>query len=113
MTRESLNYVKRIGSPSLHKGFVTKIKKNTEFKGVLKLLTGTIHISYLVTMVTFIRDSSDIVQLKESPFTKPETITNISTSTLMAVKILLTHADSLTPKERRPEKKMVIRKRVV
>lgn len=84
--------------------FVIKIKKNTEFKGVLKLLTGTIHISYLVTIVTFIRDSSDIFQLKESPFTKPETITNISTSTLMAVKILLTHADSLTPKERRPEK---------
>lgn len=60
--------------------------------------------SHLVTIVTFIRDSSDIFQLKESPLTKPETMTNKSTSTLMAVKILLTHADSLTPKERRPGK---------
>lgn len=57
-------------------------------------------------MVTFMRDSSDKFQLSESPLTNPETITNISTSTFTAVKILLTQADSFTPKERRPVKEI-------
>ncbi len=57
-------------------------------------------------MVAFMRDSSDIFQLSESPLTNPEMITNNSTSTFTAVKILLTQADSFTPKERRPGAKL-------
>lgn len=53
-------------------------------------------------MVTFMRDSSDIFQLCVSPLTKPEMMTNKSTSTLMEVKTLLTQADSFTPKDRSP-----------
>lgn len=62
-----------------------------------------ITINYLVTMVTFIRDSSVIFQFCVSPLTKPEIMTNRSTSTLTEVKILLTEADSFTPKDRSPE----------
>lgn len=54
-------------------------------------------------MVTFIRESSVIFQLYASPLTKPEMITNKSTSTLIDVKTLLTQADSFTPKDRSPE----------
>lgn len=53
-------------------------------------------------MVTFIRDSSDISQLYASPLTKPEMMTNKSTSTLIEVKTLLTQADSFTPNDRSP-----------
>lgn len=53
-------------------------------------------------MVTFMRDSSDIFQLCVSPLTKPETMTNKSTSTLTDVKTLLTQADSFTPNDRSP-----------
>ncbi|TNN51868.1 hypothetical protein EYF80_037964 [Liparis tanakae] len=54
-------------------------------------------------MVTLIRDSSDIFQLCASPLTKPEMMTNRSTSTLMEVKTLLTQADSFTPNDRSPK----------
>lgn len=53
-------------------------------------------------MVTFMRDSSDIFQFAESPLTKPEMMTNNSTSTLTEVKTLLTQADSFTPNDRSP-----------
>lgn len=53
-------------------------------------------------MVTFTSDSSDIFQFSPSPFTKPEMMTNKSTSTLMEVKTLLTQADSFTPNDRSP-----------
>lgn len=53
-------------------------------------------------MVTFIRDSSVMFQLCVSPLTKPEMMTNKSTSTLIEVKTLLTQADSFTPNDRSP-----------
>lgn len=53
-------------------------------------------------MVAFIRDSSVIFQLFVSPLTKPEMMTNKSTSTLIEVKILLTEADSFTPNDSSP-----------
>lgn len=59
-------------------------------------------LDYLVTMVTLIRDSSLIFQLCVSPLTNPEIITNKRTSTLMAVKTLLTQADSFTPNDKSP-----------
>lgn len=57
---------------------------------------------HLVTVVKLMRVSSDILQLFVSPFTNPEMMTNIRTSTLTAVKILFTQADSFTPKDRSP-----------
>lgn len=50
------------------------------------------------------RYSSLIFQLPASPFTKPEIITKSRTKMLIAVKILFTHADSFTPKDKRPIK---------
>lgn len=53
-------------------------------------------------MVTFTRDSSEICQFCVSPLTKPEMMTNRSTSTLIEVKNLLTQADSFTPNDSSP-----------
>ncbi len=41
-------------------------------------------------------------QLAVSPFTKPDIMTNVSTTRLIPVKILLTSADSLTPNANNP-----------
>lgn len=43
-----------------------------------------------------------MVQFSTSPLTKPATMTNSRTSTLTAVKTLLTDADSFTPKDKSP-----------
>lgn len=48
------------------------------------------------------RDSSVKFQLLVSPLTKPAIMTNRRTTTLIAVKILFTDADSLTPNDRSP-----------
>lgn len=53
-------------------------------------------------MVAFIRDASVKFQLLVSPLTKPAIMTNRRTTTLIAVKILFTDADSLTPNDRSP-----------
>lgn len=42
------------------------------------------------------------LQFLRFPFTKPEMMTNTSTTTLMLVKTLFTQADSFTPKASRP-----------
>lgn len=43
-----------------------------------------------------------MLQLCVSPLTKPEMMTNKSTSTLTEVKTLLTQADSFTPNDKSP-----------
>lgn len=58
--------------------------------------------NHLVSLVTFIRDSSVMVQFSLSPLTKPETMTKRRTSTLTEVKTLLTEADSFTPNDKSP-----------
>lgn len=58
--------------------------------------------NHLVSLVTFISDSSAIVQFSMSPLTNPEMMTNRRTSTLTEVKTLLTDADSFTPNDKSP-----------
>lgn len=57
-----------------------------------------------IDAVAFMISSSVSFQFLRSPLINPEMMTNSSTSTFIAVKSLLTIADSFTPKARIPEK---------
>lgn len=55
-------------------------------------------------MLLLLRISSGFkLQFFRFPLTKPEPMTNTSTTTLMLVKTLLTQADSFAPNASRPE----------